>query len=51
MIIDYKVEAKSDFSDWRIIFQYDSITFGLVLSYHALVFVRFFHARHFLAPD
>ncbi|KAH7368247.1 hypothetical protein B0T11DRAFT_295926 [Plectosphaerella cucumerina] len=38
MIIDYKVEAKSDFSDWRIIFQYDSITFGLVLSYHALVF-------------
>lgn len=49
MIIDYKVEAKSDYSDWRIIFQYDSITFGLVLAYHALVFVR--HGRHRLSSS
>ncbi|KAH6678777.1 hypothetical protein F5X68DRAFT_245184 [Plectosphaerella plurivora] len=38
LIIDFKVETKSDFSDWRIVFQYDFITFGLVLSYHAVVF-------------
>ncbi|KAM0321570.1 hypothetical protein ACHAQA_010060 [Verticillium albo-atrum] len=39
MIIDYKVEQEeSRFSDWRIIFELEIISFGLLLVYHALVF-------------
>ncbi|CRK09311.1 hypothetical protein BN1723_009037, partial [Verticillium longisporum] len=39
MILDYKVEQEeSKFSDWRIIFELEIISFGLLLAYHAIVF-------------
>ncbi|PNH31462.1 hypothetical protein VD0002_g6371 [Verticillium dahliae] len=38
MILDYKVEQEeSKFSDWRIIFELEIISFGLLLAYHAIV--------------
>lgn len=40
MILDYKVEQEeSKFSDWRIIFELEIISFGLLLAYHAIVSV------------
>jgi hypothetical protein len=44
MILDYKIEQDSDKTGWNLFFNFGTITYGLILAYHAIVFVSRFIA-------
>lgn len=39
LILDYKIEQDSDKTGWSLFFNFATITYGLILAYHAIVFV------------
>lgn len=38
MLIDFKVNREDKHSGWRMIFEFDTITFGLIVLYHIMAF-------------
>lgn len=41
MLIDWKLKHREDeHTDWRVLFQFSTVTWALLLIYHVMVFVR-----------
>lgn len=41
LLIDYKIKHREDeHTNWRILFQFSTVTWFLLIIYHILVFVR-----------
>lgn len=46
MLIDYKIKHREDeHTNWRIAFQFSTVTWLLLIIYHILVFVRLSSSR------
>lgn len=39
MAADYKLSQESDFTKWRLIFDFAVVSFGMTFLYHVLTFV------------